>query len=78
MCWSGCHCPSLAHPGWSGILQPLADRIVELYEDFLPDLLYPVRTGEHTNSAFGIIFALEYAQGEIKKMGFGLQSFFAG
>lgn len=46
---------------YSDILRPLADEIAALYVDFLPRLVYPVRVGEHSNTAFGLIFALEYA-----------------
>jgi hypothetical protein len=42
-------------------IQPLADKIVGLYMDFLPKLNYPVRVGEHTNTAFGLTFAWDYA-----------------
>ncbi|MGQ4277252.1 DUF2891 domain-containing protein [Pseudidiomarina sp. E22-M8] len=42
-------------------LQPLADLIIERYVNFLPQLLYPVRVGEHTNTAFGLSFAYDYA-----------------
>ena len=48
--------------GYSKILKPLADRIAEKFGDFLPSLVYPQRVGTHTNSAFGLIFAAEYAQ----------------
>ena len=44
------------------ILKPLSDIIAALYIDFLPRLVYPVRSGEHTNTAFGLIFALEYSR----------------
>ncbi len=47
---------------WSLNLQPLADRFVELYLDFLPRLTYPIRTGTHPNTAFGLAFALDYAR----------------
>lgn len=43
-------------------LQPLTDIIVQLYLDFLPKLNYPIRVGEHTNTAFGLAFAWDYAQ----------------
>ncbi|MEM7186756.1 MAG: DUF2891 domain-containing protein [Bacteroidota bacterium] len=43
------------------ILQPLADIIVEKYLEFLPKLVYPIRVGEHTNTAFGLTFAYDYA-----------------
>lgn len=42
-------------------LQPLTHKIVELYREFLPKLNYPVRVGEHSNTAFGLSFALDYA-----------------
>ncbi|MFV8224491.1 DUF2891 domain-containing protein [Christiangramia aquimixticola] len=43
-------------------LQPLADLIVNRYKEFLPKLNYPIRVGEHTNSAFGLGFAYDYAK----------------
>jgi hypothetical protein len=43
-------------------LQPLADKVIELYMDFLPKLNYPVRVGEHPNTAFGLAFAWDYAR----------------
>ena len=42
-------------------LQPLTDLIVERYKAFLPKLVYPIRVGEHTNTAFGMAFAWDYA-----------------
>ena len=44
-------------------LQPLTDLMVENYIGFLPKLKYPIRVGEHTNTAFGLTFPLEYAIG---------------
>ena len=43
-------------------LQPMTDMIVEKYSEFLPKLVYPIRVGEHTNTAFGMSFALDYAK----------------
>lgn len=43
-------------------LQPLTDVIVGKYLDFLPKLNYPIRVGEHANTAFGLTFAYDYAQ----------------
>lgn len=43
-------------------LQPLTDVIREGYLNFLPKLLYPIRVGEHPNTAFGMSFAYDYAQ----------------
>ena len=42
-------------------LKPLANLITEQYIEFLPKLQYPIRVGTHTNTAFGLYFALEYA-----------------
>lgn len=42
-------------------LQPLADTICIKYMDYLPKLVYPIRVGEHTNTAFGLAFAWDYA-----------------
>lgn len=46
---------------WYENLQPLTDLMVEKYFDFLPKLLYPIRTGQHPNTAFGLSFAWDYA-----------------
>lgn len=43
-------------------LQPMTDIIVQGYLDFLPRLNYPIRVGEHTNTAFGLTFAYDYAK----------------
>ena len=43
-------------------LQPLSDVIIQKYIDFLPKLTYPIRVGTHSNSAFGMTFAFEYAK----------------
>ncbi len=42
-------------------LQPLTDLIIERYIEFLPKLHYPIRVGEHSNTAFGLSFAWDYA-----------------
>ncbi|WP_203292801.1 DUF2891 domain-containing protein [Luteirhabdus pelagi] len=42
-------------------LQPLTDEIVSKNVEFLPKLVYPIRVGEHTNTAFGLTFAYDYA-----------------
>jgi len=47
---------------WSRNLQPLAEVIVDRYLNYLPKLTYPIRIGTHTNTAFGLAFALEYAR----------------
>lgn len=43
-------------------LQPLTDLIIEKYVEFLPKLNYPIRVGEHPNTAFGLSFAYDYAK----------------
>jgi hypothetical protein len=47
---------------WSQNLQPLADALAEKYLSFLPKQTYPIRTGVHPNTAFGLAFALDYAR----------------
>ena len=42
-------------------LQPLTDLMVLKYIEFLPKLNYPIRVGEHSNTAFGLTFAHDYA-----------------
>ena len=42
-------------------LSPLADHICEAYMEYLPKLVYPIRVGEHSNTAFGLSFAYDYA-----------------
>ncbi len=43
-------------------LEPLTKLMSEKYIEFLPKLTYPIRVGEHTNTAFGLSFALDYAK----------------
>jgi hypothetical protein len=47
---------------WSQNLQPLVDALVESYITFLPRQTYPIRTGVHPNTAFGLAFAFDYAK----------------
>lgn len=42
-------------------LKPLSKIIIERYIEFLPKLLYPVRVGTHSNTAFGLTNAWDYA-----------------
>jgi hypothetical protein len=42
-------------------LKPLADLVVLRTTEFLPKLNYPIRVGEHTNTAFALSFAHDYA-----------------
>jgi hypothetical protein len=43
-------------------LQPLTDVIIDKNIEFLPKLNYPLRVGTHTNTAFGLSFAFDYAE----------------
>ncbi len=47
---------------WSRNLRPLADAVVARYLEFFPKQTYPIRTGVHPNSAFGLAFAHDYAR----------------
>jgi hypothetical protein len=42
-------------------LQPLSDLLVQRYIEFMPKLLYPLRVGTHSNTAFGLTMAYDYA-----------------
>jgi hypothetical protein len=46
---------------WAANVKPLTDALVGRYLDFLPKQVYPIRTGLHPNTAFGLAFALDYA-----------------
>lgn len=43
--------------GWSRALAPLTDVVVSNLTAYLPTLAYPVRSGEHTNTAFALLLA---------------------
>ena len=47
---------------WKENLQPLADLLVKKYMEYLPKLVYPIRSGQHDNSAFGLSLSLDYAR----------------
>ena len=56
---------ALAYPRaqqWADALAPLADAFVDRYLQFLPLAEHPIRAGTHANSAFGLLFALDYAK----------------
>jgi hypothetical protein len=42
-------------------LRPLTNLIIKRYIEFLPKLLYPIRVGTHSNTAFGLTNAWDYA-----------------
>jgi len=43
-------------------LQPLTNHIVNAYMNFLPKLIYPIRIGEHSNTAYGLSLAYDYSK----------------
>ncbi len=47
---------------WAKNLKPLADAIAARYVTFFPKQLYPIRTGVHPNTAFGLALAHDYAR----------------
>lgn len=47
---------------WSRVLEPLEIASVERLQTWLPKLSYPVRSGEHSQSAFGLGLMLDWAR----------------
>jgi hypothetical protein len=47
---------------WCATLQPLANAFLDRFRRHLPKATYPVRAGTHTNSAFALVLAFEYAR----------------
>ncbi len=47
---------------WAITLQPLADLLESRYISYLPKLVYPIRAGQHDNSAFSLNLSLDYAR----------------
>jgi hypothetical protein len=46
---------------WSTAMRPLAEAFSQRFLTFLPKATYPVRSGVHSNTAFALSLALEYA-----------------
>jgi hypothetical protein len=47
---------------WRAGIEPLEKAIVTRYQDYLPKLTRPVRTGIHPNTAFALAEAIDYAR----------------
>ncbi|RMH04273.1 MAG: DUF2891 domain-containing protein [Planctomycetota bacterium] len=47
---------------WAAHLRPLEERIVELTKAYLPKLSWPIRVGEHPNTAWALAEFLDYAR----------------
>ena len=46
---------------WSADLEPLARTIAAPFRHYLPLLTYPIRSGAHFNTAFGLVMATDWA-----------------
>jgi hypothetical protein len=47
---------------WGAALEPLARAFAERFEHYLDILTYPVRAGTHSNTAFALVLAVEWAR----------------
>lgn len=47
---------------WATNLKPVTDAIVRRYLEYFPKQTYPIRSGVHSSTAFGLTFALDYAR----------------
>ena len=47
---------------WHENLKPLTDKILASWKTYLPKQTYPNRTGVHPNTAFAMVFALDWAR----------------
>lgn len=47
---------------WANVLQPLIDLLSERTQEYLSKLVYPIRTGQHDNTAFSLTLMYEYAE----------------
>jgi len=53
---------------WAARLQPLANLFARRFREHLPKATYPVRSGVHSNTAFALALAYEYAQSADKPL----------
>ncbi|HEY2660122.1 MAG TPA: DUF2891 domain-containing protein [Caulobacteraceae bacterium] len=47
---------------WAEALRPLAEAFADRFRAYLPKATYPVRAGVHSNTAFALTLALDYAE----------------
>lgn len=47
---------------WSANLKPLEEVIANRYLEYFPKQTYPIRSGVHSNTAFGLSFAHDYSR----------------
>ena len=55
---------ALPQPGWAAALAPLAQDFAERFRTHLPRADYPVRAGMHTNTAFALTLAADWAEAQ--------------
>ncbi len=53
---------SLRNDPWKANLDPIAASLSQRFKDYLPRLTYPVRTGTHSNTAFALNLAHQWAK----------------
>lgn len=46
---------------WAAALRPLAETFADRFRAFLPNAVYPIRTGVHSSTAFALALAHDYA-----------------
>jgi hypothetical protein len=67
---------------WRSRLKPLENAIVGRFQDYLPKLTHPVRSGVHPNTAFALAQALDYARAtrraDLEKILLSRASFYYG
>lgn len=49
------------HPRWAAALRPLAEAFADRFRAFLPNAVYPIRTGVHSSTAFALAISHDYA-----------------
>ncbi|CAN5586250.1 DUF2891 domain-containing protein [soil metagenome] len=47
---------------WEKNLQPVTELLVSRYLSYFPKQTYPIRSGVHSNTAFGLAFAIDFAE----------------
>jgi hypothetical protein len=47
---------------WGAALRPLAEAFADRFRAFLPNAVYPIRTGVHSSTAFALALAHDYAR----------------
>ena len=56
------HLEAARHERWGAELEPLARAFGDRFRHYLEILTYPIRAGTHSNTAFALVLALEWAE----------------